>query len=59
MDSQRDNFVGWPDLSFSGARWVFIISEISNNTTNIDVSGKYTLQGGPKALIFLRIAKTQ
>ena len=50
MDSQRDNFFGWADLCVSGARLVFMISESSNNTTNIDVSGKYTLQGGPKAL---------
>ena len=50
MDSPEDNFFGWRDLGFSGARLVFFICESSNNTTNIDVSGKYTLQGGPKAL---------
>ena len=50
MDSPEDNFFGCPDLCFSEARLVFMTSESSNNTTNIDVSGKYTLQGGPKAL---------
>ena len=50
MDSPEDNFFGCPDLGFSGARLVFLSPESSNNTTNIDVSGKYTLQGGPKAL---------
>ena len=50
MDSPEDNFFGCPDLGFSEARLVFVVSESSNNTTNIDVSGKYTLQGGPKAL---------
>ena len=50
MDSPEDNFFGCPDLSFSGARLVFVVCESSNNTTNIDISRKYTLQGGPKAL---------
>ena len=50
MDSPEDNFFGWRDLVFSEARLVFLSPESSNNTTNIDVSGKYTLQGGPKAL---------
>jgi len=50
MDSPEDNFFGCRDLGFSGARLVFLSPESSNNTTNINVSGKYTLQGGPKAL---------
>ena len=50
MDSPEDNFFGGRYLGFAGARLVFLSRESSNNTTNINVSGKYTLQGGPKAL---------
>ena len=59
MDIPEDNFFGWPDLGFSGARLVFVVCESSNNTTNIDVSGKYTLQGGPKALIVFVVANRE
>ena len=50
MEGPEDNFFGWRDLGFSEARLVYLSRESSNNTTNIDVSGKYTLQEDPKAL---------